>query len=114
VAGSELTTDTVLVAEINYAIQKYKPAVDYYVSPVFASTKGAGTTFNMLDRISDAPKIAASSGTVTIRYPISRELASAQLERPVRLCFYVMERISATTTRVIGQTDELLFPTAAR
>jgi len=112
-AGSELTTDTVLVAEIQYAIHNYKPAVDYYVAPVFASTKGAGTTFSMLDRISDAPRIATSEGTVTIRYRVSRELGSQDLERPVRLWFYVMERIGPGKTRVIGKTDELQFRAAA-
>jgi hypothetical protein len=113
-AGSQLTTDTVLVAEIKYAIRNYRPGVDYYVAPLFASAKGAGATFNMLDRIADAPRIAAAEATVTIRYPVARELASPDLVRPVRLWFFVMEGTGPGKTRVIGKTDELQFSAAAR
>jgi hypothetical protein len=107
--GSQLTAATVLAAEIKYTIKNYKPSVDYYVAPVFASAKATGVTSSMLDRISDSPKISSPDGTVKVRYPISRELASPELARPVKVWFYVMERIGAGNTRVIGKTEELQF-----
>jgi hypothetical protein len=113
VPGAELTTKTVLVAEIKYAIQNYKPPVDYYVAPVFASTDGAGMTFNMSDRISDSQRIVSPQGTVTVRYPVARELGSPQLAQPVKLWFFVMERIGAGKTRIIGRAGPLEFRTAA-
>jgi hypothetical protein len=111
-SGSDISTDTVLLAEIEYAIENFKPGVHYYVAPLFASTERSGTTFNMLDRIADAPKIAQPTGTVTVRYSISRELESRNLQRPVTLWFYVMEQIGAGKTRVIGTTEQLTFRTA--
>lgn len=113
VPGSELTAKTVLVAEIEYAIQNFKPPVDYYVAPVFASAERAGVTFNMLDRISDSPRIVSPQGTITVRYPVVRELGSPQLAHPVKVWFFVMERTGAGKTRVIGQTGPLEFRTAA-
>jgi len=111
--GSDISNDTVLLAEIEYSIENFNPGVHYYVAPLFASTKGSGTTFNMLDRIADAPKISQPTGTLTVRYPISRELKSNNLQRPVTLWFYVMEQIGAGKTRVIGKTEQLTFRTAA-
>lgn len=111
--GSEISDDTVILAEIEYAIQNFKPGVHYYVAPLFASTKGSGATFNMLDRIADAPQISQPTGTVSVRYSVARELKSKQLQHPVTLWFYVMEQIGAGKTRVIGRTEELTFRTAA-
>ena len=111
--GSEISNATVIVAELEYQIQNFKPSVHYYVAPLFASAKGEGTTFNMLDRLADAPQISQPTGTVSIRYSVARELGSKDLQRPVTLWFYVMEQIGPGKTRVIGKTEELTFRTAA-
>lgn len=110
-AGSEVSEETVLVAEIEYAIQNYKPGVDYYIAPVFASNKGSGVTFSMMDRFSDAPRISTPEGKMTIRYGIERELKSEQLARPIKVLFFLMERIGSTQTQVAGQTGPLEYTT---
>lgn len=75
--GSQISSATVIVAELEYTIRNFKPGVHYYVAPLFASTKGVGTTFNMLDRIADAPKITADAGSVSaIRSHGSSEASS--------------------------------------
>ncbi|HWS73058.1 MAG TPA: hypothetical protein VN605_13145 [Thermoanaerobaculia bacterium] len=102
------------MAEISYSIEHYKPGVDYYVAPLFASTEGSGRTFNMFDRIADSPRISAAEGTVKVRYPVARELRSAQLARPVKLWFYVMERTGPGKTRVIGKTEAFEFRAPTR
>ena len=111
--GSEISNATVIVAELEYTIHNFKPGVHYYVAPLFASTKGAGTTFNMLDRIADAPQVSQPRGTVSVRYSVAREIESKDLQRPVTLWFYVMEQIGPGKTRVIGKSEELMFRTAA-
>jgi|ERR1051325_5657887 hypothetical protein len=109
-AGSELSKDTILVADVEYTIRNFKPGVHYYVAPLFASTK-SGTTFNMLGNMAAAPALAQPTGTVTVRYPISGELESRDLKRPVTVWFYVLEETGAGKARVIGQTEELAFRT---
>jgi hypothetical protein len=112
-AGSDVREDTELVADIKYRIEGFRPGVDYYIAPLFASTKGAGMTFNMLDRIADAAKVSVPEGQITVRYRIRRELASPQLARPLTVWFYLMERIGAGKTRVVGKTEAIEFRNAA-
>jgi hypothetical protein len=111
-AGSQVDEHTELVAEIEYRIDGFKPGVDYYIAPLFASTKGSGTTFNMLDHIADAPKVSTPEGRMTVRYPVRRELGSTQLARPVTVWFYLMERTGSGQTRVVGNTEAIAFKTA--
>lgn len=108
---SNLDVNPMLVAELKYDIENYRDGVDYYVAPLFASNSGAGTTFNEYDRLTDGQRLSAASGTVTIRYSAQRELRSSELVRPIKLWFYVMERISAHTTRVIGKTEAVVYNT---
>ena len=102
-AGSQLTKASVFTAEVTWSIENFQPAADYYVAPVFASKEREGMTFSMVDSFKDNYRIPASSGSVTIRYPVARELESPQLARPIRIWLYVMERTSTSTTRVIGR-----------
>jgi len=109
VTEATVTRDTVLVADIKYSIQNYQQGVDYYIAPLFASNRGSGQTFNELDRIAQATRVTAPEGTIRVRYGIARELQSTQLERPIRVWFYLMERTGAHTTRVIGKTEQLHY-----
>jgi hypothetical protein len=112
-AGSHVDEQTELVAEIEYRIDGFKSGVDYYVTPLFASAKAADTTFSMLDHISDAARVSAPEGRITVRYPIRRELRSTELARPLTIWFYLMERTGARQTRVIGKTEPIAFKTTA-
>jgi hypothetical protein len=102
-AGSPLTKASVFAAEVTWSIENFQPEVDYYIAPLFASKEGPGMTFNMAEGFEDNYRIPARSGSVTIRYPVARELESPQLARPVRIWLYVMERTSARSTRIIGK-----------
>ena len=110
--GSQVYEGTVLVATINYTIDHFKPGVDYYIAPQFASNIGPGVTFNKSDRIADSHAITDAHGTVTIKYSIAGELQSAQLVRPIQVWFYLMERIGDAKTRVVGKTQRLDYKTA--
>lgn len=101
--GSTVDERTVLTADVRYSIENFQSGADYYVAPLFASTEGEGSTFNELERFSDAPRLASPTGTVAFRYPIDRELRDAKLARPIRVWLFVMERTGAHTTRVIGE-----------
>ena len=103
-AGSKIDENTVLAAEIKYSIEHFQPATDYYLAPMFDSTKGPGMTFNSFDRLSDGTRVTTASGTVAIHYRINRELRNLDLARPVRLWFFLMERTGPQTSRVIGKT----------
>jgi hypothetical protein len=102
-AGSQLTKASEFTAEVTWSIENFQPEADYYIAPVFASKEGEGRTFNEAEGFKDDYRVPARSGSVTIRYPVARELESPQLARPVRIWLYLMERTGAHTTRVIGQ-----------
>lgn len=108
-AGTTVDATTALTAEIKYSIDHFEPATNYYIAPLFASKRGNGNTFNAYDRLDEGTPITTAVGTVTIRYGIARELRSPELARPVRVWFYVLERTSAQTTRVIGKTEAVEF-----
>lgn len=108
-AGSIVSQNTVLIAEIQYSVENFNPRVNYYLAPLFASTHGTDQTFNAHDRITQSTPVTSPSGTVIIRYRIEREWRSSELERPVRVWFYLMERTGARTTRVIGKTSQIAF-----
>lgn len=110
--GETITADTVFSADVTYSIENYQRGADYYLAPLFGSTKGEGSTFNELDRISDAPHLAAAAGSVAFKYPFRRELRSNNLGRPVKIWLFVMERTGAHTTRVIGQAGPYEYATA--
>lgn len=103
-AGSTIGADSVLVVDVAYSIENFRPGVDYYLAPVFASNEGDGITFSEVDRFSDNFRIPAATGSTTIRYPMAREVRSKQLARPVRVWLFLMERFEAHKTRVIAQT----------
>jgi hypothetical protein len=103
VVGSVLAEDTVFLANVTYAIENFQSNAGYYIASVFASNRGTGVTFSMVDRFADTRRIREPAGSATIRYPIARELRSTDLARPVRIWIYLMERTGAQTTRVIGQ-----------
>jgi hypothetical protein len=107
--GSTLTEESVLVANLAYSIDGFRPGVDYYIAPLFASTSPVGSTFNARDRINDSPLVSTAEGRISLRYNVARELRSAQLARPIQLWFYVMERTGEHSTRVIGKTEVINF-----
>lgn len=110
--GSVVTDRTVFSATVRYSIENFQPGADYYVSTLFDSNKGGGRTFNEVVRFTDSPRITTPSGEIEVRYPIRREMRSAQLARPVRIWLYVMERTGETTTRVIGRVGPYEYATA--
>jgi hypothetical protein len=112
-AGSQVDEQTELVAEIDYRIEGFKPGVDYYIAPLFASTDRPGASFNKLNHVSESRQVSAPQGRITVRYPIRRELGSANLAHPVTVWFYLMERTGAETARIIGKTEPVTFKTAA-
>ena len=109
--GAELTERSVLSADVAYVIENFQSGVDDYLAPLFASSDGDGVTFNELVRISDAPRLATAKGRLSFRYPVDRELRSANLARPVRVWLFVMERTGPHTTRVIGTAGPYAFGT---
>ncbi len=104
VVGSVLTEDAVFVVNVTYTIENFQGSGDYYLAPVFASNRGRGRTFSMVDGFADTHRIADPAGSATLRYPVAREMRSGQLARPVRIWVYLMERTGARTTGVIGRT----------
>ena len=110
---SNLDVNPMLVAVLKYDIENYNERVDYSIAPLFASNRGSGTTFNAFDRISNGQRLTGPSGTVTIRYSADRELKYPELQRPVKLWFYLMERTSSDSSHVIGKTEAVTY-TAGR
>ncbi|MGZ5447017.1 MAG: hypothetical protein ACXW4P_16820 [Thermoanaerobaculia bacterium] len=113
-AKTVVDESSVLRAEIDYVIADFDPAAEYYLAPLFDSTKGAGHTFNEYQRLTDGYRLNTPSGTVQVEYPIRREWRNPQLARPVRVSFYVMQRIGAHQTRVIGRTEPVQFGPPSR
>jgi hypothetical protein len=107
--GADLNDTSVLHAEIEYTITSFDPTAQYYLAPLFDSTKGGGQTFNEFERLTDGWRLSKPSGSVQVIYAIAREFRSSQLARPIRVSFYVMVRTAAHKTLVIGRTEVQQF-----
>jgi hypothetical protein len=102
--GTALGESHVISAKVAYSIENFQPGVDYYLSPVFASTEGGGVTFNMADTFDHTLRLTAERGTVTLRKKVDREIRSGKLARPVKMWIYAMARSGQHTTSVIGSS----------
>ena len=107
--GEVMNGNTVIEAEIRYAIDGFRADAEYYLAPLFDSTAGEGRTFNKYDRVTDGQRITAPSGTLRIRYPIAREWSDGKLAKPVRVSFYIMLRTGERSAKVIGKTPGIQF-----
>lgn len=108
-AGSSLDEHSILQADIEYEIVGFDKSQAYGIAPVFESTRGSGYTFNSLNRMTEAHLVEEDSGQSTLRYPVSRELLSEQLARPVKIWFYLVEQDQTGRSRVIGRSGPYTF-----
>jgi hypothetical protein len=106
---TEVPSTGVVEGDIEYMITNFDPRSEYYLAPLFESIEGSGTAFNEFHRITDGWKLTQPSGTIHVTYPIAREWRSPSLRKPVRMNFKIMVRTGAHTTRVIGETESVLY-----
>jgi len=110
--GTVVNPRSVIDAEIEYSITSFDRSQELYLVPLFDSTESKIVTFNSYQRITDALRITAPSGTAHVRYAIGREWHSGRLAMPVRVRFSLMVRTGAHSTIVIGKSETLEFVTA--
>jgi hypothetical protein len=108
-SNSALTASSLIEAEVEYNITNFSEASEYYLAPLFDSTKGGGATFNEFARLTDGWRLRQPHGLVQIRYRMDREWRNPELAKPVRLTFFVMVRTGQYSTRVIGKTEKVGF-----
>jgi hypothetical protein len=108
-AGSVVNADTILTAEVAYAIENFDPAASYSIAPLFDTTRGEGQTFNALKSPTEAPRLWSASGRVRVIHRLRPEWSRALLARPVRVTFFVMIRTGPQRTQVIGQSETIEF-----
>ena len=106
--GSEVNRQTSLRARVSFNVDTLQRGIDYYVAVLFDS-RVDNQTFSMVDTFSDAQRVADTSGIVEINYPIRREWDSGKLKRPIRVWFYLMQRVEPHRTKVLGTAGPIEY-----
>ncbi|HYC59325.1 MAG TPA: cupin domain-containing protein [Thermoanaerobaculia bacterium] len=117
--GTELTSETELVAQVDYSIANFRPDT-FYLTMQFESIV-PNQTFNASGAIIMArpdepppppprPKMLSSArGTTTVRQSMEGVLRHKSLKRPIRMRVYMHEQTSEASSNVVETGDWIEF-----
>jgi hypothetical protein len=108
--GSKVEKRTKIRATVEYSIDGFqKKGTRYILAPYFDQAGPGQVSFNELPRFTDAWVLTKASGTVQITYPITREVASGKLARPVKLHFRILQLTGPHEADSIGEAETVEY-----
>jgi len=107
-ASAELTRAATLEATIAYRIEDFQPEPNRYYLTIQFEQPG-GNSFNHYRSFSDEPMLTIPQGTVHVTYAMASVWDDRRLKKPIRVWFYVVERIGPHESMMIGKAGPIEY-----